>query len=159
MQITYTLEKFTDYWPEMKPILDHVHAPEMAMHQDKSVPILNAGVFTYFENQGTLHSIIARDDGKMIGYYISILHENQDLMLPDQSRYVLTAQVLKYFIFKEYRGLGVGSVLFKCAEASLKSLGVELIISEAKLQLPYAPLFEHLGWEPHSTVFTKWVGN
>lgn len=159
MRITYSLEKFSDYWPEMKPILDRVHAPEAAMLQDKTVPILNESVFTLFETQGTLHSVIARDEEKMIGYHISVLHDNQDHMLLDQSRYVLTAQVLKYFIYKEYRGHGIGSSLFRCAENSLKSLGVELMLSEAKTKLPYAPLFHHLGWHEQAVVFSKWLGN
>ena len=156
--ITYTLEHFYKYWPEVEPMFNNIHTTEVAAHQDKMIARINESIHRLFDTQNNLHSVIVRDTGTVIGYHISVIYDNLHFKTLDQSRHIRTAQVAHYFVHKDYRGKGIGSNMFRYAEKSLKELGVEFLVSEAKSYLPYASVFEHLNWYAQSIVFSKWIG-
>ena len=70
-----------------------------------------------------------------------------------------TAYQLNYFLQKAYRGQGIGGTMFRTAEQHLKEQGIQCVSTGAKKSLPYAAVFEKLGWLEVETLFVKWLGD
>lgn len=153
MTITYQFERWDDIAQEVEHIMSRRHAPEASVFQDKMRVQLDHVWHAQQDAAGRLENLTVRDDGKLIGYHISLKEVN-----PHFAGVSLMAWVLHYFLDPTYRSQGIGSAMFRTAEKSLQAHGVKCVHSEAKNHLPFATLFTHLGWTPTGTLFMKWLG-
>lgn len=153
MTITYQLERWEDLWKEFDYVMTTYHAPEVSVFQDKMTVKIDHDHHMRMDEAGVLESLTVRDNGKLIGYHITLVVPNPHFVG------VRTAFVVHYFLHPDYRGRHIGSTLFRHAEASLKRRGVQCVQSAAKTSLPYAQLYRHLGWSETETLFMKWLGD
>lgn len=149
--IEFQEEQLIDCLEEMKPLLE-AHWLEVAKYQDKIAFSPDYDRYFLLENQGMLHIATARDDGKLVGYYISIvapsLHYSQDLFAVND--------VL--FLDPEYRSKDTGYQMFKFAEKCLKVLGVSVMTIHMKTDLPFDSLCEARGFENIERLYSKYIG-
>lgn len=149
--VTYQVESWSDARAEMAPLWAD-HWKEVALNQAE-IP-LNPDFDTYdqYERMGMLHIVVARSEGKVIGYHFSVvrphLHYKQSL----------SAFTDIYYIAPQFRAGRVPLRLFEHVEKTLKARGVEKLFTGTKLSLNAGPLFEHMGWKPTEMLYTKYIG-
>lgn len=150
--IGYNVETLAQCLEEMKPLLEE-HYSEIAMYKDKIE--LNPDYDTYFalEENGHLHIVTVRDEGKLIGYYVSYIHKNMHY----QDHLFAVNDVL--FLHPDYRGGTVAYRMIRYAEEQLKALGVSVIMLHMKVAYPFEELCQALGMDKAEYVYTKFLGD
>jgi GNAT superfamily N-acetyltransferase len=148
MIVTYAVEHLRDMKPELENLLPR-HWMEIA--RDQEIIKLDPDWDSYFamENMGQFHGMVARCEGKMIGYHISFIRPHLHY------RKSLSAIVDIYFILPEYRKGRVGVELFKEVEKSWKARGVQKAFTGTKVFHDMSKLFERLGWRFTEKLYTK----
>lgn len=150
--IEYKVETLDTCLEEMKPLL-HKHYLEVALYQDKIEFNPDYDKYYTMEEMGMLHIVTVRDDGNLIGYFISMINEN--IHYSDHT-YALN-DVL--YVDEDYRNSGVGQTMFDYAEAQLENLGVSVIIIHMKTEKPFDSLCENLDYDYAERIYTKYIGN
>lgn len=149
--ITYQEEKLKDCLWEMVPLFEK-HYEEIALHKDKID--LNPDYESYLkaEELGTMHTVTARDDGELIGYFVSIVSPSMHY----RDHLFAVNDVL--FIDEKYRGRMAGVKLFKKAEGFLKELGVSVIYIHMKVYADFGVMLERLGYSHVENQYSKYIG-
>jgi GNAT superfamily N-acetyltransferase len=152
MAIAYRVETIDEVLDDMRPLWD-LHWDEIALDKEK-VP-LNPDVATFrtLEEAGLLLIITARDDGRLVGYHVSIVRPHLHY------KHSLTAYADMYFLHPDYRGGMAGVKLFKYLEQELRELGVDRIYQGTKMHKDVGRLFERLGYKETERLFVKWIGD
>lgn len=150
--ITYMVEPWSSAWPEMEPMWQ-AHWEQVALNRDKIKLKVDMDAYAEYERQGALHLLVVRDNGKVIGYHLSIIRTH--LHYKDS----LNAFTDVYYLDKAYQGSTVGVRMFKEVEKTLKARGVEKMFTGTKTSLDRGALFEHLGWTLTEKLYTKWIGD
>lgn len=139
MSITYQVEEWPDVVEGLKPLLEKSWQ-ELDIF-DKERFSLKPGWELYqilYDNKN-LHVVTARDNNKLIGYYVSIIsfhmHHIDTLVADNDSLYLL----------KEYRKGLTGYKLIKFAVEQLKSI-VEIIVLSTNAKQAFLPLANRLGF-------------
>lgn len=102
------------------------------------------------EAKGILHILAVRDDGKLVGYHMSLIFSHIHYHLAG-----LMAFTDVYYVRPEYRRGTTGVVLFTEAERVFRELGVVKAYTSCKVLHDHTELFEHLGWRKSDYCFTK----
>jgi GNAT superfamily N-acetyltransferase len=147
--ITYQVEKWDDCYEEAIPML-HAHYAEIATDKaikpldpdlDKYQELEKAGmlrIFTVRIEPDNLESDLPRCDGRLIGYFVSIiakgLHYQQTTLAINDIMYVDPA----------YRGTTVSYRMMKGAALDLKNLGADILTIHMKTDYPFRSLLEKL---------------
>jgi L-amino acid N-acyltransferase YncA len=105
-----------------------------------------------FETTGRLHLVVARENGKVVGYHLSVVRTHPHYKTS------LTAYTDVYFLSKECRKGFAGVRLFREVERTLKARGVEKMFTGTKKSLDMTRVFEYLGWTETERTFTKYIG-
>lgn len=150
--IVYSVEKLSECLEEIKPLLEH-HYEEVAMYKDKIKLEPDYDKYLSMADDGLLHVVTARDEGKLIGYFVSFL-------LP-HIHYSSTVYAVNdiLFIDKEYRNAKVGLGLFSYAEEQLKAEGASVIVIHMKTSVPFDSLCEGLGYDYAERNYSKYIGD
>ena len=149
--ITYSVEQWPDVIEEAVPLLVR-HWEEIATDKDKIPLDIDYASYEALHEAGALHIVVAREDGRMIGYYCSVVRPH----LHYKSTMFAFTDI--FFVAPEYRNGRIGLGLFKRNEQSLKALGVQKIFGASKITPDAGPLFRRLGYGTHETVYSKWIG-
>ena len=104
------------------------------------------------EEEGAVQVVVVRDDGRLIGYYISFIYQH-----PHYKNDLFAVNDI-LFLERAYRGSTIAYRMFKYAEKELKKLGVSVIMMTMKTQHPFVRLCESLGMEEHEIVYSKYIG-
>lgn len=151
--ITYQEEKIIDILEELDPLLTD-HYEEIAWRKDKIKLSPDYDKYLKLEEMGILHTVTARepDAGKLVGYFISFvqphLHYSDTLYAVNDILYMSP----------EYRATEASANLFRFAEESLKSIGVDVITLHMKVWLPFEALSSYLGYEKIEYNYSKYIG-
>lgn len=149
--ITYALEKLRDVRPEME-----VHFPQhwAEVARDRELIKLDPDWPSYFamEDAGAVQAMIARSEGKVIGYHVSFIRPHLHY------RQSLTAITDLYFLLPEYRMGRAGIRLFTEVEKAWRARGVQKAFTGTKCSADKSRLFEYLGWSRTEYLFTKVLG-
>jgi GNAT superfamily N-acetyltransferase len=113
--------------------------------------------YKYAEAAGILFTLIARLDGRLVGYYVAVvqpaLHYSDTLHAMTDVPYVAP----------EVRHRGIGVRLFVEAEKRLKARGVKLWQAGSKidsdLHQSMDRLLRHMQFEPSDLIYSKWLGD
>jgi hypothetical protein len=158
MTISLQSESFESCIPDLKTIIG-THWDEVA--GDKDVIPLDPDWEQYvvLENMNKLHMFTVRDDGKLIGYYISFIMNHIHYKQTKHSIMDI------YFIHPEYRLKRVSDAegnrrplvraFFEELGLSLKSIGVKKIYAGFKISHNHEKLFKKLGYRHTEDVYTK----
>lgn len=149
--IEYKEEKLHECLEEMKPLLLK-HYEEVAMYQDKID--FNPDYDRYFqlEELGMIHIVTVRDEGKLIGYFLSLINYNLHY-----SDHLYAVNDILY-VDESYRNEGVGQELFSKAEEFLLDKGVSVISIHMKTEKPFDSLCENLDYDYCERLYTKYIG-
>jgi GNAT superfamily N-acetyltransferase len=149
--LTYSVEKIDDCFEELYPLLE-MHWEEVALYKDKVEFDIDLERYLLLEEQGIAHTVIARDNGKIAGYFISFINTHL--------HYRTTTYALNDVLFLNYpyRHKGIAAELFSFAEKSLKALGVDVIILHMKTDHPFHSLSKHLGYTMAEYTYSKYIG-
>lgn len=145
-------ESFKDCVEELKPLFEE-HYKEVALYQDKVS--LNPDYDKYFllEDSGNLHTVIVREEDKIVGYYISIVTGHIHYM---DTLYACNDIV---YIDHKYRHSGVAKEMVEFAEKKLKDLGVSVMTVHMKTYLPFESLASSVGFDKVEYLYSKYIGN
>lgn len=149
--ITYMIEPWSACWPELQPLWD-AHWQEVAINRDSIKLAIDFDSYASFEANGSLQVMVAREDGAVIGYHLSMIRPHLHYV------HDLHAFTDVYFISKDHRKGSVGVQLFREVEKAWKARGVKKAFTGTKLHLDMSKLFEHLGWTETERLFTKVLG-
>lgn len=130
-----------------------LHWQEIALDRQKVKLEPDVHTFEVLESLGQLVIVTVRDDGKLVGYHVSLVRSHLHY------KSSLTAYVDMYFLHPDYRGGMAGYKMFKFVESALKLRGVERIYSGTKLHKDMGRLFDRLGYKETERLFVKWIGD
>lgn len=150
--ITYMVEPWSSVWPELQPLWN-AHWEQVALNRDKIKLNVDMEAYAKYEAEGALHVMVVRNDGKVIGYHLSIIRTH--LHYKDS----LNAFTDVYYLDKEFQGTTVGVKMFKEVEKTLKARGVEKMFTGTKISLDRGKIFDYLGWTETERLYTKWIGD
>lgn len=152
MSVIFAIETMDEVLDDMAPLWD-LHWEEIALDRQK-VP-LNPDIDTFrtLEDAGLLLIVTARDEGKLIGYHVTIVRPHLHY------KHSLTGYADMYFMHPHYRQGMTGVRLFKFVEQVLRDMGVDRIYQGTKLHKDMGRLFERLGYKETERLFVKWIGD
>lgn len=145
------MEKFLDVWGDILPLL-RLHWEEVGVNKEKIVLCPQVEEYKKLENLDCLHIVTAREQGKLIGYHVSLvkphLHYGN----------TLHAFTDIYFIDPFYRNKPrIAWRLFNFIEKTLKDRGVVRIITTTKTSLNKGRFLSALGYSETDVVYTKLI--
>lgn len=148
MTVTYQQEFLLSVEDEIKPLLEE-HWNEIATN--KHIIKLNPDweIYHQLEQKGTLSIFTAREDGKLIGYFVTTTMAN----IHYKDHLFATNDII--FIKEEYRKGFTGIRLIKFAEKSLKQDGVSVLIINTKIHKPFDKLLLWLNYKHIENVYSK----
>lgn len=148
--ITFQEEKFKEVIDEIKPLLES-HYEEIAMYKDQVPFDPDYERYSQMCDLGVLHVVTARDEGRIVGYYISFIvphihykttmYANNDIL----------------FLHPDYRGTTAAPRMFKFAEKALKDKGVDVMMIHMKTYSSFDRMLERMGWDYTERLYTKCI--
>lgn len=146
-----SIEKLDQCLEEMKPFLKK-HYEEVFLYKEHID--LNPDYNTYykFEEEGMLNTVIAREEGKLVGYFLSFIFKNPHY----KDHYFASNDII--YVDPLLRKTGVGYDMLKFAEKELKSKGVSVMAINMKVAKPFEGLCKALGMDKAEYVYTKYLG-
>lgn len=154
MRVIFQSERWFQISDEIKPLLK-LHWGEVANHR-ASVPLdPDWEMYDRLDRTAVLMITTARDDGKLVGYYLSHVTPHPHY------KSTLYAFVDVYFLLPEYRNGNTGIRLFMAMEeamrARMKTAGRTKMVLIGRGRLAHNPqaILERLGWKAVETAYTK----
>ena len=148
MPITYQQESLVTCKSDVRVLLEK-HWEEIALN--KEVIKLNPDWEAYhdLEDTGVLKIFTARDDGKLIGYFVVLCRKH--LHYVDHT--FAFNDIL--YLSQEYRKGLTGPKLMKFAEKCLTEDGVSVLVVNTKLHRPFDSLLKWLGYKHIENIYSK----
>ena len=145
------IEKLEDCLEEMKPILKK-HYKEVYLYADKID--LNPDYDSYYlcEKAGLLDTVIAREEGRIVGYFLSFIFKNPHY----KDHYFAVNDII--YVEPTLRKTGVALDMVKFAEERLREKGVSVMTISMKANMPFENLCRGLGMDKSEYVYTKYIG-
>jgi GNAT superfamily N-acetyltransferase len=149
MTVTFQKEPFWQALHDAEALLPR-HFEEIA--EDKAIngaPDPDIAHYAALSERGALHTLTARDDGRLVGYYVAIVTNNKHY------RTVINGLGDLHYLLPEYRKGRVGIQLLIEAERMMREAGAMVGITKVKLAHDHGPILERLGWRPFERVYAK----
>ena len=145
--VSFQEERFDKFFADGQELFPQ-HYAELAMNQDQIALELDTARYKEGEEKGALHIATLRDEGKLVGYFVSWL-------LPHlHYASVLCASTDMYWIKPEYRTL-CGMGLIKFVEICWKEKGVKKAYVSCKAHLDKQGFFEAMGYTFSDKMFIR----
>lgn len=127
------------------------HSEELTLDKDIcSDPYPDVGKFKEVENQNRLLIVTARDDGRLVGYWLGALLDHLHYRNAGVMGYTDM-----YFVLSEYRVGGAGVKLLTTVEDELRQRGAVKMYLSCKVHSDHSQLFERMGFTKTDYMFTK----
>lgn len=150
--ITYSVVSFKEIRPLIQGLLQD-HWQEIARNKDKIKLNPDYRKYEILEEAGVLHTVVAKDGEKIVGYFISFVQEN----IHYQDHVFAVNDVL--YLDPSYRGTGVAKEMFEYVEKALKELGVSVISLHIKVDNRFDTLCETMGYSENEVTYSKYIGD
>lgn len=148
MSIKYQQEFLCGVIEEAKPMLEE-HWREIAINKDVIKLNPDWDAYIELERKNSLKIFTAREDGKLIGYFVVIvrshIHYKDHLFAVNDIIY----------LSPKYRKGYTGAKLIKFAEKCLKEDGVSVFVINTKRHKPFDKLLDWLGFNHVENVYSK----
>lgn len=150
--ITFSIERFSDVYGEMKPLLEE-HYVEISTHVAHGVPLKpRTQVYEDRQADGSLMIVVGREAGDIVSYFFcfiaSALHYET----------CLTCSPDIFYVKPDRRKGRLGIRMFRFVEDELRRRGVVRWAVGSKIDHDASALFKYLGFEPVETTHEKWLG-
>jgi GNAT superfamily N-acetyltransferase len=148
--ITFACEKLETVLPEIKELLQS-HYEELTLNKGRVT--LKPVWERYFsmEAAGKFYALIARNDGKAVGYSGFILEEH--LHYED----ILVASNDVLFLHKDFRLGTLGIKLLKYSEEYMKTLGADKVTWHVKMSNDFRPILYRMGYTDEDVIVGKFL--
>lgn len=146
--ISYKQEFIKDVKSECIPLIEK-HWEEIALYQDTIKLSPDWDAYQQLEDSGNLKIFTARDESKLVGYYVVIVRSHIHY-----SDHLFAANDVIY-LSKEYRSGNVAAKMIKFVEKCLKEDGVSVMIINSKTHAPFDILLKRLGFSHVENLFSK----
>lgn len=149
---TFQCENLEAGLEEIKALLP-LHYEELALNKDK-VPLSPMyDVYIAREQAGQLIYFTARDEGKLVGYFLGFIAPGLHYST------CLTCTMDIFFVHPDVRGTAMlGLKMFRKLEEELKLRGVDRWFVGSKARADASALFERLDFEKVEVYYSKWIG-
>lgn len=146
--IIYQQESLVTVKADIIPLLEK-HWEEVAINKEKIKLNPDWDAYANLEDSGVLKIFTARNEGKLIGYFVVFvkphIHYKDHLFCYNDL----------IFIDEEYRKGFTSPRLIKFAEKCLKADGVEVMIVNTKTHKPFDSLLVWLGYKHIENLYSK----
>jgi ribosomal protein S18 acetylase RimI-like enzyme len=131
---------------------ERVHVPELKSGPDIAEPYAELLLRSVVERNGCM--MLARAEGRAIGFVCAWVEEDDDPLLRDDAR--THGYISDIFVEHDWRRRGVASLLLDAVEAAMRERGCSHIrvCSKAANQLAVA-CYEMRGYHPYEIIFSK----
>lgn len=146
--IEFQVETVDDVQEEITPLLKQ-HYEEIALYKEHIPFDPDWDRYRALCDAGVLHIVTARDAGRLVGYYISLVLPH----LHYQTTLYSHNDVL--FVHPDYRGGTLAVRMFKYAEECMVEKGVTVMTIHMKVDLPFDNMVERLGWDYGERMYFK----
>lgn len=150
--ITYAKEKIADIKSEINPLVQDNY-DEVEIDTDKLKLDLNWNAYDTLENIDMLHIYTARDQKKLVGYFVLITNPSLHCAGETQA----CSDVI--YIHPKSRKGKVGTWLIEFAEKDLKDKGISTMHITTKTHAPFDKILERGGYTFAEKVFQKYIGD
>jgi GNAT superfamily N-acetyltransferase len=150
--ITYALEPWSIYYRDCHALWPE-HWDEIAVQKDRMPMRPDVAAYQALEAAGRLQIMVVRDDGRMVGYILSVIRPH--LHYAD----VLCGFEDAYFLTKSHRRGMIGVRLISEAVKHMQQVGCKKAFFQTKVALNMGRIFEHMGFENTDLVYSKWIGS
>jgi len=150
--ITIYTEDLMDCLDEMIPLLEK-HYIEVHPYPDKIPFNPDYERYKNLNDQGLIHYIAVRDDGKLIGYCLAFMLPN----LHYSDHIYATNDVI--YLDEAYRHSSVAYELLSYAEECYKELGASVMTIHMKTGVPFKGLCRRRDLEHIENLYMKYIGD
>jgi GNAT superfamily N-acetyltransferase len=152
MTITYQLDSAEEFIRDAQGLWAE-HHELLGTNKDKMPLKPDMATYAALWNTGALQILTCRDDGKLIGYVVTVIRPHM--------HYAETLCGFEdmYFLTEAYRGGMIGPNLLRQAEKHLKAAGVKKLFFHTKSFFNRGKLFEKLGFSLSDLIYSKWIGD
>ena len=151
MTIKYQQEFLATVKDEIVPLLNS-HWEEIALNKDKIKLNPDWDAYDNLEQVDKLKIFTARDDNKLVGYFVVIVGVN--IHYKDH----LFASNDIIYLSPEHRKGFTGIRLIKFAEKCLKQDGISVLTINTKVHQPFDKLMDFLKFRKIERVYSKYLG-
>lgn len=152
MTVTYALEPWDAYYRDCQALWPE-HYAEIAVQKDRMPMRPDVEAYQALERAGMLQIVVAREDGRMIGYVLSVIRAH--LHYAD----VLCGFEDAYFLTKAHRKGFVGVKLLREAVEQMRRAGVRKAFFMTKVAHDAGAIFERMGFTRSDIVYSGWIGD
>lgn len=146
----YQQEFLTQVQDDAKVLIE-LHWEEIALNKDHIKLNPDWEAYAHLESIGKLKIFTARDDGKLVGYFVVIV--NNHIHYKD---HLFAANDIIY-LHKDFRKGFTGIKLIKFAEQALKEDGVSVLVVNTKVHQPFDSVLEWLGFNLTERMYSKYL--
>lgn len=151
--ITFAVEQWSQFKDEARDIFQ-IHWEEIALHKDSIKLEIDFDSFDGMDAQGVLHVVVARDAGKIVGYWLGIIKPHLHYVNS------LTAYTDVYYVRQESRrDVFLFQKMLAFVEKTLKDRGVQKLFIASKSHKDLSKIFDRMGMTRTETVYTKLLEN
>jgi GNAT superfamily N-acetyltransferase len=144
----YAQENFPAFIDECGSLIED-HWRQVALDQD-TIPLdPDWEKYLAMDEMCIVHLTTARYHGELVGYAVYLLSNALHYKTLE------VAEADMFWLAPEHRKGWAGVHLIKCAEASLKDLGVHKVFNKVKLHADVGKVFEYLGHTAVERVYAK----
>jgi GNAT superfamily N-acetyltransferase len=149
--LTFAIERFSDVYGELKPLLVE-HYAEISTHKDHGVPLEPIeDAYRAREVDGSLLMVIGREAGKIVAYFVCFIAPGLHY------RSCLTCSPDIFYVERTKRGKQIAVQMFSFVKAELKRRGVKRWAVGCKVEHDASVLFEYLGFKPVEKTYEMWL--
>jgi len=149
--ITYQQEFLDAVVSDIKPLLEK-HWKEIALNKEKIKLNPNWEAYYNLEAENRLKIFTARDDGKLVGYFVVIvgihIHYKDHLFANNDVIYLAPKYRRGFTLIK----------LIKFSEKCLKADGVSVLTINTKVHRPFDRLMDFLKFTKVERIYSKYIG-
>jgi L-amino acid N-acyltransferase YncA len=149
--ITYQIEPWGTYYRDCQQLWIE-HYDEIAVQKDRMEMKPDVASYKALEELGKLQIVVVRDDGRMVGYILSVIRPHLHYAN------VLCGFEDAYFLSKTHRRGMIGVKLIREAVRHMQAVGVQKVFFMTKAALDMGSIFERLGFDKTDIVYSKWIG-
>ena len=148
-RVTFATEPLAKWFFDARPLFP-LHYAELAMNQEAIKLDLDASRYEELEEKGALHIATVRDNGELVGYFVSFLMPHLHYASAGTMGYCDM-----FFLRKSHRVGGTGVRLLCFVEKCMKDLGVTKLYWSHKIHFDHSKIFTSLGFQPSDIMYIK----
>lgn len=147
--ISFHEEQFGEFFADGQELFP-MHYEELALNKDEVKLELDVTRYEKAEKDGILHIATIRDEGQLVGYYVSVILTHLHYAS------LLCASTDMYWIVPEYRAQ-CGAAFIRFVEHCWRKRGVKKAYLSCKVHADKQKFFEALGYTFSDKFFVKLI--